>query len=332
MQDKLYKGTVFFTVIFALLACMLMAGYKVNEEYWNTKAYGFEAKEAAGQEKANAALSQDTKKLPVSIVDKAEGKVSIPFAGELEEGKLRIYEEFTKNKLVLVLTGASLETDTGKALTSDSRFINNVAVYAREDDIIIELCANDTYVYQLENTGESLVVSFDAWRAVYDKAAVIYVPFGSKVLTADAEKEVKELCEKNQIKLFTTSAMQESYTQEEVISFANSIRADMVLGVYDEAEYAAQGVITVYNELYFIPDFGSIELAVIMEDELTKSIGQASAGFKAAGEKELLIKKAAVPAAAVCISDLSGDAGDLSKNIMSGICSTIERVIADCQL
>lgn len=82
---------------------------------------------------------------------------------------------------------------------------------------------------------------------------------------------------------------------------ANDTKADMYIEIRVNAgdDSSVYGTETVYNGDYFIPGFGSVELADYLEREVVTSIKGKALGLVEATEENYTIRNATIPAASV---------------------------------
>ena len=117
----------------------------------------------------------------------------------------------------------------------------------------------------------------------------------------DIAERLKAKLEENDIKVYMTSVDERIVDPEECLALSSEIRPDMYIRIetaYD-ADTSVYGTSTVYNGTYFIPGFGSVELADLLEAYVTTSIGGKALGLTEAGDSDAVIRGATVPAAAV---------------------------------
>ena len=163
----------------------------------------------------------------------------------------------------------------------------------------------------LENN--DLYVSFLSPREIYDKIVVIDPACGGsdsgyavdglveKEINLQIAQKLKEKLDKTDIKAYYTRMDDVNPTQEERVELANGTRADMYIRIQADADgdSAIYGTTVVYNGDYFIPGFGSIELADLLEREVVTSIKGKALGLCEADAQEYVLKNATIPAASI---------------------------------
>lgn len=309
-RDCLYRKSAVTAVIFCIAAAALMAAFKLNEDFFDASSRFGLLMDSVNAQEENCAYP----KINVKAVfdDTAESKLEIPLDALQDHENITIHEEFTKNKFVVTLEGASENIPDGIRLTSDSRIMDAVGIYRQNLDVVVEVYCKETYSYVVENVGNALIVHFLPLRSNYDAVAVVYIPYEdrSRLELPEWHQSLKKYVSDNRIRLFMASDMQESYTQQDVIEFAERIEADVVLGIDVSVDAKAQQTTAaaVCNTTYFISDFNSAQLSVIFAEKLVSETQITFLGFEEADENTPLVALATRPSAMIKISQSQKDA------------------------
>ena len=155
---------------------------------------------------------------------------------------------------------------------------------------------------------------FSLVRKVFDidnNNPELYVPceaLGGKTPLQVAKKLKDKLDNNKDIKVYYTRMDDVNPGEQERVLLANEIRADMYIRIQVDSneDTNVYGTTTIYNGDYFIPGFGSVELADALEREVVISIKGKALGLSEAGAQEYAIRNVTIPAAAVkvgCISN-----------------------------
>lgn len=312
-RNRLYGSAVRAAAVFAVAGAALMAAFKLNEDF-------FDASSRIGllMESVNAAeANQSYPKINVRVQfqDINESKLVIPLAVPVADEDIAVREEFTQNKLIITLEGVSETIEDGIRLTSDSQIMDAVGVYRQNLDVVVEVYCRDMYSYAIENSGEALTVSFFPLRNDCDLVAVVYVPYEDRNRFALSEWQDSLLtyASDNRIRLFMASNMQEAYTQQEVMEFAEAADADVVLGIQVSTDTQAQQTTAaaVCNTTYFVPGFNSAQLSVVYAGAFVSETQMPFTGFEEADENTPLVYMAERPAAMLKISQSQKDADSM---------------------
>lgn len=298
-RNGLYRGAVLATGVFALVAFGLIGCFKHYEDYFDSHGRIAVVAEAALVEQNNASLSAIRKRnFRVNIVDEPTAKLVVPFQTQTQMSNIVVCEEFTQNKLVVTLKEGTSYIEEGAVLTSDSTWMEAVGVYRRDEDIVIEVYCHDVCGYEMLYENSMLTISFLPLREQYDKFIVVYTPWSNRnnIHRNEWNQAIQKIQEEHSVKVFSSIAMQEEYAAEEIMEFANRIHADMVIGM-ELVNSNDPRVVTVCNPQYFIPYFGNVELAALLEHEFTQITSLPGMGVKALEEEQRWLALSGVPTA-----------------------------------
>lgn len=301
-RDRLYNLTLRAAIVFSICVAALLTGFKMNEDFFDANSrIGILMGSVNAQESVSAYKKINVK---AQFRDEKNARLVIPLTASLDAQNVSIREEFTRNKYVITLSGYSENIRDGVELVSDSDIMDAVGVYRQDHDVVVEVYCRDIYDYALTVGGNELTVNFEKLGDQYAAKAVVWFPYDDRNRLALPEwrQRLEEFAADNKLRLFMASDMQEEYTQSEVIAFANRIGADLVLGVQVEAENCQQSYIMgICNTSYFIPEFNSAGLAVMMAENFVSRTELDIHGFEEADSNEPLVSEATVPSAMVKI-------------------------------
>lgn len=331
-RDKLYRYAIIWTVAFTIISCGIMVFFKSNETYFDT----YSAQNLRGKDDSReTAESQVRHNIQVNYVDEAGAKFVLPLTQTVSQDHISIREEFVNDKLVITLKGAAACVEAGSQVTSDSDIMEAVGVYRQQEDIVLELYCKDAYAYELTQEQNSLSVSFTPLRDKYDIVSVIYIdPEERNRLSGQDMQTLDKQADKYGMKIFASYQMKDDYTQQEIIDFADHIHADMVLGIGVEQSADCEKIETLCNSEYFIPDFGSVELATIMTDSMSHTYGTGTVSITEADEQCPLVRDATIPAA-LTIYYTTRDGSerpeleyDLNRKLMNTLADMYEQILS----
>ena len=181
---------------------------------------------------------------------------------------------------------------------------------------------NLTDVYECRSILENdfLYVEFVHPREIYDKIVVIDVghggedsgfvteTIGEKDITIDIAQRLKEKLDGTDIKVYYTRMDDSNPNDEDRIYLANVVKADMFISIhvgFEEEDAKLYGTKAFYNPSFFIPGFGSVELADLMEREIVTRISGKGLGLFEADSDCYILQNASVPATIVHVGYLS---------------------------
>lgn len=305
-RDKLYKKMTWCTAVFAVLCCVLCVVYCRNMTFFEThgKIGALAQQEQQALEQENIRKLMAKRNIAVTIADKPYAMLQIPLQKEIDASQISIKEEFVQNKYSITIKEAAECIQQGTELISDSAYMNGISIYQQKNDVVLELYCKDMYAYQYQTENQTLTFQFMERDEVYGKKAVIYVPQTQKdrFTSEDWKKSMEGMAAQNRCKLYFCSDLQEDYTPEMIVAYANKIHADYILAV-EILENAENSQIEVLcNPTYFIPDFGSVDLAVMYGNAVKAKTSLPIASIGACSRENTIVAAAKVPSAEVKIS------------------------------
>lgn len=335
-RDRLYRSMQIVSIVFAVVSIAVMAGFKLNEGFFDASSrIGILMESVNAQESGLLAPKVNVR---TTYRDEQKSRLVIPLQEPIAAEDISIREEFIQNKYVITLSGYSENVPNRMELVSDSTIMDAVGVYRQNEDVVVEVYCRDLYDYDLTMGNGSLTVDFKEIGDSYAASAVIWFPYDDRNRLALPEwrQSIDRFAEDNRIKLYLASDMQEEYSQEEVILFANRIGADMVLGVQVEENNGQQSYLTgICNTTYFRPDYNSTHLSVVMAEAFLETTQIEMRGFEEGGDSHALVSGATVPSAVIKISliqkDMEGVENEykLNEKIVAALVKTMGDILQD---
>lgn len=208
-------------------------------------------------------------------------------------------------------------------------YMEEVSLSEEEDRIILALQMHTVFEWEnkYEKTEEGNCMSFRFVRPKdkYEKIVVLDAGHGGtdEGFTVSGEDEGPVLKEKdialavvkqagaelvkNDVQVYYTRTDDSNPTAEERVELANMVQADMLISVHGDSsdDTGLYGMRTIYNSSYFIPDFGSVDLAYLLLEKVAASTNEKAIGFEKDTGNIYLIQNAMVPVAQINVGYLS---------------------------
>ncbi len=219
-----------------------------------------------------------------------------------------------------------------------------------ENGVRIDFQLMGIFEYRTILENNDLYISFLNPKEEYAKIVVIDPACGGmnegfragdlkeKDINLQVAKKLKEKLDKSDIKAYYTRMDDVNPGEESRAQLANATHADMYIRIQTDAneDSSVYGTTVIYNEDYFIPGFGSVELADVLEREVVTSIKGKALGLVKADAQEYAIRNITIPAAAIqvgCITNkqeatLLGREEYLDK-VADGIYNAIVKIYED---
>lgn len=212
--------------------------------------------------------------------------------------------------------------------------------------IYLRFALTNVFEYRSFFENNTLYVKFMSPREVYDKIVVIDPAYGAdesggesegvkgKNITLDIAKALKAKMDETDVKVYYTRMDDSNPEDTPRVRLAVAVNADMLIrievGIADNGK--TYGTEAVCNSSFFIPDFGSVELADLLEREVVTAISGKANGLVEVTETDIVIREATVPAATIKAGYLTNSQefillqrDDYIEKIADGICSAIQK-------
>lgn len=177
----------------------------------------------------------------------------------------------------------------------------------------------DVYEYHSILEDGNLYIEFIAPKEAYDRIVVIDPAYGDEVtgavsgdlqgkqVTLEIARALKKKLDETDIKVYYTRMDDSNPSDEDRIGLTNAAKADMMIRieVNENEDTKIYGTEAVYNSKFFIPGFGSIELADLLEREVVTAISGKANGLVDSTEEDVVINRAVVPAATIRVGYIS---------------------------
>lgn len=327
MQQDLMKKTAVGSIVFFAAAMAVIIGLSAGKVVTVNNVVAQD--EVQNQGITGEGNGEGLKSLTFLLGEADTSYLRVPLPEGCKADDIMIENHYMDRELLIQLPNVEKGFYEENAISGNRKMIRQ-GVY-EEGAAGCELKFELTGIYEcrtiLEN--KNLYISFLSPKEMYDKIVVIDPVCGGADFGDTAgelwEKDVnlliarklKEKLDGSDIKAYYTRMDDVDPEEEERVLLANETRADMYIRIQTgfSKDTEVYGTEVIYNGEYFIPGFGSVELADALEREVVTSIKGKALGLKEAEQKEYALCHATVPAAAVSVGYLSNkqEAGLLGR-------------------
>lgn len=206
-----------------------------------------------------------------------------------------------------------------KALTGDTGFIREGRYEYQEDGVLLKLKMNRVMEYRSTLKGDVLEVACYEPGELYDYVVVLdpvaddsdTPAMDGQVKAEDVALSVARMVQKNQafddVRVYLTRAEGTRLSGEDRLALTEQVGADLYIGIVvsrDETDSDRYGILCYYNQDYFIPYFGNVNLADILTREAAMASSNRALGLEPAG-RDSLLGHMKIPAALLSVGYLS---------------------------
>lgn len=243
----------------------------------------------------------------------------IPLPLKTESTDISIENHYMDHKLFIVINTEDTSFYKETCLTGNRDLISEGTYEAKDNKIKICFLMDGLYEYKTVLENGSLYISFFKPREMFDRIVVIDPSCGGgdegykvdelleKNISLSVARELKSLFDESDIKVYYTRMDDVNPSLESRVALANDTKADMYVRI--EADFnddaSVYGVTSYYNGDYFIPGFGNVELADLIEKEVVTMVKGKALGLKDASMDDYTLIYSMVPSTTVKVGCMS---------------------------
>ncbi|MCR4990053.1 MAG: N-acetylmuramoyl-L-alanine amidase [Lachnospiraceae bacterium] len=255
--------------------------------------------------------------------------LGIPLPESTQPDDITIENHYMDHQLVVRIKCDEPGFYRNNPLSGNRDSITDGTFEEAEEETALKFEVDNVYEYKTVLENNNLYISFYKPRELYDKIVVIDPAHGgsdigvinSAVAVQDRktqalyEKDVnlkiaqrlKELLDESGVKAYYTRMDDVNPSEDSRVSLCNTVRADAYIRIEVDRrdDSSVYGVTCKYNDEYFIPGFGNVELADIMEKSVATEVKGRALGLVAASGDDGTLLNATVPACTVMVGCIS---------------------------
>lgn len=287
------------------------------------------------------------KKLLLQHDSKAERNICIPLPKGTKAEYVVMENRYMEQELWIYLQDAAPGFYEENTIYGDIFPIQKGIAEESQNGVILKLKMTDVLEYHSTMDNDLLTIAFSEPGELYDMIVVVD-PMGGgddsgivvdgykeKSLTLDVAKCLQKKIDQTGIKLYFTRLEDETVSDESRLRLIDQVDADIYIGI--RASQHTQnpeqyGIHSYYNEAYFIPEFGNVELADILTRNVTIAASNKATGLILA-EKDSILRQIEIPAAQVSLGYLTNAQEnallrqeDYQQKLAEGLANTIIEV------
>lgn len=244
----------------------------------------------------------------------------VPLPENCRAEDIVIENHYMDKELCIIVNGAEEGFYTENAISGNRDEVRQGLYEDTAEGVKLNFMLTGIFECRTILESNDLYIDFSTPRENYDRIVVIDPACGGEDTGVSAEglmekdinlsvaQKLKEKLDKTDIKAYYTRMDDVNPNEDDRVELANGTKADMYirLQVDSDENSSIYGTTTVYNGDYFIPGFGSVELADTLEREVVTSIKGKALGLSEAEQEDYTLRNVTVPAAAIkagCITN-----------------------------
>lgn len=282
--------------------------------------------------------------LEVSAAAGVRKRFSIRLPKEVKAEQVVMENRCASRELLLYVEGAKQAFFEENGLSGDVSPVRSASSQVHDRGILLKVQMSRVLEYKSTMEGSTLTIEWYEPRELYDYIVVLDTAGGSEerkdgVLTRKVARLVQQKFDQPNVRLYLLSMEDVQVADADRIGLAEELQADLYVRLrtsYDDGRPEAYGILGAYNEEYYIPYFGNVELADILTRAVTIASSNRAAGLERAGEESIL-RSLKVPAAEISLGYLSNDReagllwqegyqGKLADGLVEGIKEAVRRL------
>lgn len=247
-----------------------------------------------------------------------KGIFYIPLPKGVKAENVVVENHYIHSELWLRIQCTDADFFAENALTGDTGFVREGSFVTQENGVLLRLKMQRVMEYRSEMKGDMLAVACYEPGELYDHVVVLD-PLGEggaedadgQAQGRDVALSVARMVQKNLalegVRIYLTRAEGTELSEEDRLALAEQVGADLYIGIEvarDEADPDKYGILSYYDQDFFLPDFGNVHLADILTREVTLASSNRALGLEAA-ERGSLLGQLKMPAALLSVGYLS---------------------------
>lgn len=248
-----------------------------------------------------------------------EGSFRIPLPKSIKAENVVMENRYADGELCLRIQCEDPGFFEENSLTGDTGNIRAGNCEVQENGVLLRLQMRQIMEYRSVIEGNMLVVACYEPGELY-KHVVVLDPVGGgsdtgltgegvqeKDVALSVARQVQKKLSQADVRVYLTRTGDKELSDKDRLALIDQVGADIYIGIgvsKNDENPDRYGILCYYNEDYFIPGFGNVQLADMVTREVTISSSNRAAGLEAADEESIL-RQLTIPAAQLSMGFLS---------------------------
>ncbi len=250
-----------------------------------------------------------------------ENDIIIPLDQEIKAENVIIENHYMDKELWIGIEGIEKKYFADRTLEGNTTIVQNAYYGKQKGTVWLKFELDGVYECQSILEDNHLYIELVKPKEIYDTVIVIDPWYSEEMskrksgmteqeITLDIAERVEEkMASMDTVKVYFTRVDEEMPTLEQRQQIITEAGADFYIGIElkTSEDTSVYGVETIYNGTYFIPYFGNVELADSLEKNVTLQVSGRANGLTQAGEEDIIVQKARIPAVILKAGYLSNE-------------------------
>ncbi len=318
MTNEAMKKVLIKASVFSFVSIALMLHRSATKHIMITDAAGTTVDRAPTESSYNLLVDK-------KVSARQQGKLIIPLSRNVGSDNIAMEDNYMDHELLIYIDGGEEGFYLDNAVKTDLDILEGAVCMTEGDsgDVCLEFKLDGLYANEITLTETSSIeVRFFRPYEEYDKVVVIDPMAGGedsgvlsdtlleKDVALDIALELKsqvDKAENNDIKFYFTRLSDRSVDSQRRSELLAETGADMLIGIGADKAFDGSGILTSYNDSYYIRNLDNAELADIMEKNCVAKAGANARGMATATEEDLVLMESRIPSCRVIAGNLGSN-------------------------
>lgn len=322
MTQALMRSTFLYCILFVAAAMSVMLYYSATKTV-DVPDVAQDDVVSSQQPQTEPVVPAQTDEIRIDRNSQSTNYFCVPMPESVKAEEVVLENHYMNEELWISISSSQPELFqdfyTANSVYGNSKNVKDGHFEAGKERTYLRFALDGVYEYNSIFEDHILYVEFVPPKEVYEKIIVVDPAYGggetgvvekdvmSKDITLNIAKALKAKLDGSDIKVYYTRMDDSDPAAADRVGLSVATKADMLIRIEVSGDENSKlyGTTTVYNSQFFIPGFGNVELADLLEREVVTSISGKAGGLVEATEADEVIGNATVPAAAVRVGYLT---------------------------
>ena len=347
-QNSLMKSTLVYCILFVAASMSVMLYYAATKTVKVTDLAQDEVVTPVQQAETVPAVPAQENEIVIDRSEKNTNYFCVPMPENVKAEEVVLENHYMDKELWVGISSEQAQTYetfyNENGVYGNCNNVTNARYETEKERICLRFALTGVYEYRSIFEDHTLYVEFVPSKEMYEKIVVIDPAYGgdergvtvdrimSKDITLDIAKALKTMFDESDIKVYYTRMDDSNPASAKRADLAMETKADMLIRIEVSGDENSKlyGTSAVLNSKYYIPGFGNVELADLLEHEVVTSISGKAIGLIEAEAADEVLNSVTVPAAAIRVGYLTNSQEaillqreDYIKRIAEGIYNAV---------